>query len=89
MMKFSKSLSLICILLLVATSIFAGQTGKIAGVISDSESDEGLIGVNVVVEELGVGAASGVDGEYFILNIPPGRYTLRFMMIGYTTVVVE
>ncbi|MCF7851083.1 MAG: TonB-dependent receptor [Candidatus Marinimicrobia bacterium] len=88
-MKFSKSLSLICILLLVATSIFAGQTGKIAGVISDSESDEGLIGVNVVVEELGVGAASGVDGEYFILNIPPGRYTLRFMMIGYTTVVVE
>jgi len=88
-MKNSRFINILLILLLTSCFVFAGQTGKISGVVTDATSNEGLIGVNIVVVELGVGAASGLGGEYYILNIPPGRYTLRFMMIGYTTVVVE
>ena len=69
--------------------VFAGQTGKISGTILDAQNDEGLVGVNIIVEELGVGASTDIDGNYFILNIPPGMYTLRFMMIGYSPIINE
>ena len=85
-MKYSKIVLLAIILL--STSAYAGQTGKISGKITDSNTGEALIGVNVVVDELRIGASSSIDGHYYILNVPPGQYTLRFMMIGYTSVVV-
>ena len=36
-----------------------------------------------------MGAATNIKGEYFILNIPPGKYDLTASMIGYGTVTVE
>ncbi|MCF7841929.1 MAG: TonB-dependent receptor [Lentisphaeria bacterium] len=69
--------------------LFAGTTGKISGLVTDADSGEPLIGVNVVVSELGTGAATGLDGRYIILNVPPGIYEVRFSMIGYTQHNVE
>ena len=36
-----------------------------------------------------LGTASNESGEYFILNIPPGKYSIRFSMIGYESYVIE
>ena len=36
-----------------------------------------------------MGAATDVDGNYFILQVPPGTYEIRFTMIGYQTVVMN
>lgn len=36
-----------------------------------------------------MGTASDQDGNYFILNIPPGTYTIRFQMIGYKASIHE
>ena len=70
--------------------IYAGSTGKIKGKVTDAVSDEGLIGVNVIIAELtGLGAATDVNGEYVILNVPPGTYTVRLSMIGFKTVEVQ
>ncbi len=79
------------ILLLVglASSGMAQTTGKISGSVTDAATGEPLIGVNVVIEETYLGAASDVDGTFFILNVPPGKYTVKFMLIGYTTKRVE
>jgi hypothetical protein len=33
-----------------------------------------------------LGAATDLNGNYYILNIPPGTYTIKCMMIGYTIV---
>ncbi|MCK5834017.1 TonB-dependent receptor [bacterium] len=84
--------------LLFAVSIWAATTGKIAGEITDLETDEPLIGVNVQVfddsDELVSGAATDFDGRYFILNIRPGMYKVKASYVGYnfvtqTNVIVQ
>ncbi|NUO82526.1 carboxypeptidase-like regulatory domain-containing protein, partial [candidate division KSB1 bacterium] len=67
--------------------VFAGTTGKIAGKVTDKESGEPLPGVNVVVLGTTLGAATDVNGEYFILNVPPGIYDVKVSIIGYTSIV--
>ncbi|MDW7678958.1 MAG: TonB-dependent receptor [bacterium] len=68
---------------------FAGITGKIAGNVIDAESQEALIGVNVLIEGTMFGAATDINGNYIILNVPPGKYSLKATMIGYATVTVK
>lgn len=67
----------------------ASVTGKIAGTITDADTGEALIGANVYIVELETGSVADVDGNYFILNINPGEYTLRVSYIGYQTIVVS
>ena len=63
--------------------LFAGTTGKLSGSIIDQETSEPLIGCNVIVENTYLGTSSDLNGEYTILNIPPGKFDVRFEMIGY------
>jgi len=76
------------ILLYGATAVHAGTTGKIAGVVSDADNGAPLPGANVIIEGTTMGAASGINGYYVILNIPPGIYTLKASMMGYSSVTV-
>ena len=69
--------------------IQAGTTGKLTGFISDKTTGNQLIGCNVILDGTDLGTSSDINGEYFILNIPPGVYTIRFMMIGYENVILE
>ncbi len=70
-------------LALLAAAPVAAQTGTIAGVVVDEDLGETLIGVNVLVEELGTGAATGLDGDYRIPGVPAGSYTLVVSYLGY------
>ena len=76
----------ILLLLCLVPHVFAGITGKVAGKITDSETGEPLVGANVVIEGTHMGASTDLEGEYFIVNIPPGNYTLSASVLGYTTV---
>ena len=73
----------------LASGLNAGSTGKIAGVVIDKESGEALIGANIMVEGTSLGAASDMDGVYYIINVPPGLHTLIARMIGYKDIHVE
>lgn len=76
--------------LLLATSLLqAGTTGKIRGKAVDRDTGAPLPGANVVLVGTNLGAAAGLDGEFFILQVPPGTYTVRASMIGRQTVVIE
>jgi outer membrane receptor protein involved in Fe transport len=77
----------ICAILTFRVSV-AGTTGKIAGKVTDAQTKEALIGANIVIEGTSLGAASDVNGEYFIINIPPGKYTVHTSMVGYAPVSV-
>ncbi|PKL88166.1 MAG: hypothetical protein CVV23_11585 [Ignavibacteriae bacterium HGW-Ignavibacteriae-2] len=91
-----KKIQLAIIFLFCSTLIFAGETGKIAGKITDTKTGEPLIGANIVVfarwvngEEQKMesifGAAADIEGEYYMLNIPPGEYSVKASFVGYQT----
>ncbi|MBH30367.1 MAG: hypothetical protein CMG71_00055 [Candidatus Marinimicrobia bacterium] len=69
--------------LCIFTFVFAGETGKIAGRVTDGSSGDALVGTNVIIEGTSYGAATDVNGEYFVINLPPGVYNVTFSMIGY------
>ncbi len=66
--------------------VLAGSTGKINGKVIDSETGDPLPGANVIIEGTTLGAAADNDGDYFILNVPPGNYNIKASMMGYETV---
>jgi outer membrane receptor protein involved in Fe transport len=65
------------------SSIFAGNTGKIAGTVKDKDTGEPLPFANVIVEGTNLGAATDINGYYTILNVPPGVYTVTASVVGY------
>ncbi|MDZ7262723.1 MAG: TonB-dependent receptor, partial [candidate division KSB1 bacterium] len=65
------------------SGLHAGTTGKLAGIVTDKNNGEPLVGVNIVIKGTTMGAASGMDGQYFIVNIPVGVYVVDATMIGY------
>lgn len=81
------------VILLLAISapmlLFSGTAGKISGRVTDVKTGDGLIGVNIMIEDSYMGTASGDDGYYVILNITPGTYTLHINAIGYSDVTVR
>ncbi len=77
------------ILIICISWLDAGTTGKISGKVTDQETGDPLAGVNVILEGTNQGAATNSDGYYVILNVSPGAYTLKAMMIGYATKVFE
>jgi outer membrane receptor for ferrienterochelin and colicin len=74
--------------LLLGSLLQAGTTGKITGRVVDQATGEPLIGVNVIVKNTDLGAATNVEGYYLIVNVPPGFYDLQFSMIGYQELVI-
>jgi len=86
---FKGLLFIIFILLQCSTFLYAQTTGKIAGVVYDKDADEPLPGANVFIEGTALGAATDLKGEFYLINIPPGLYTLKIQMIGYTNYQVE
>lgn len=86
MSKFLQSI----LILLVCTPIFVySQTGKVVGKVTDLENGDALIGANVLIDGTNLGAATDVDGNYVILNVPPGSYTVIARYIGYREVRFE
>lgn len=75
------------LLLLIPALLFAGTTGKLSGIIKDSQTGEPLIGANIILEGTDFGAATNTKGEYVILNIPPGKYRIKISFIGYESIL--
>ncbi len=71
------------------TGVWAGTTGKIAGIVIDANTEEPLPGVNVLIEGTSLGAATDLDGLFYIINVLPGEYSVRSVMIGYGAVVQQ
>ena len=74
----------ITILILISSFIsFGGTTGKIAGKVTDANSNEPLPGINIIVQGTNYGTATDVDGNYLLINLPAGKYTLIFSGVGF------
>ena len=60
-----------------------GTTGKITGRITDAKDKAPLIGATIKVTNTNLGAISDDNGEYTILNVDVGTYTVTASYIGY------
>ncbi|MDD3787741.1 MAG: carboxypeptidase-like regulatory domain-containing protein, partial [Petrimonas sp.] len=76
---------ILIILLLSATKTYA-QAGTIKGSIVDAKTQEPLIGASVLVEGSTNGAATDLDGNYIIRNLPAGNVKLSVSYVAYKPV---
>ena len=63
------------------------QPGHLEGIITDSETGDPLIGVNVMVQGTDFGTSTDVEGYYELRNISPGEYNIRVTYVGYQQTV--
>ncbi len=75
------------LLLTVLFNVFAvvnAQQRTITGIVNDSQTNEGMPGVNVVVKGTTIGTMTGTDGRFSITAGDPNSI-LVFSFIGYTS----
>ncbi len=87
-MKLGKVIIIWCSVLFYSL-VFAGNTGKIAGIVLDAQTGEPLVGANVIVKGTRLGASTDLDGTYYILQVPPGKYELEVTYVGYKKVTIK
>ena len=85
----SKIISKIILFCFAAQISLAGTTGKLVGRVTSKVTGEPLIGANVILEGIGMGTATDIEGRYVILQIPPKKYDIRYTMIGYQDVIMR
>ena len=86
-LRLIKATLLLVLMFAGVTNIYAQQK-SISGVITDAETGETLIGVNVTwASDLSQGTVTDIDGR-FILSVPDTLSNLRFSYIGYSTQIV-
>lgn len=88
-----RKLSLLTLIALVLpVAVLAQTTGKIVGQVTDSETGETLPSATVIVVGTTLGAATDIDGNFLIIGVPVGTYTIQAQFVGFqtqTTVGVE
>ena len=73
----------IILLLLLSNPSLAQEKITLSGFVSDIDSKETLIGVNIIVPELQIGT---ITNEYdFTLTLPKGNHILQINYLGYRT----
>jgi outer membrane receptor protein involved in Fe transport len=81
-------LALVAALVFGSPPLQAGTTGKLSGRVTN-EKKEPLTGANVRIEGQRLGAISDDEGNYFVLGVPAGVYTVRVNLLGHAPLVVE
>ncbi|MBD3287812.1 TonB-dependent receptor [candidate division KSB1 bacterium] len=59
--------------------------GKISGSVEDGKTGDVLPGANVFIEGTSLGAATNLEGYFYIPNLLPGTYTVTAKYIGYAS----
>ena len=73
----------LCVLFLIGAPRMLGQSGAIAGKVTDS-SGGSLQGAEISVEPVGTHAVSDAQGQFFVYNLPAGHYTVTVTYVGFT-----
>jgi outer membrane receptor protein involved in Fe transport len=78
-----------CALFVASGTARAGTAGGITGTVRDAATSEPIGLATVTIPELKRGATTDAQGHYFILNLLPGKYTVRVALLGYIPQVRE
>lgn len=72
------------ILLLISISAFA-QSGSVKGTVTDDETGESLVGVNILIKGTSNGTITDETGQFLLEGISSGPQVLVISYIGYAT----
>jgi outer membrane receptor protein involved in Fe transport len=86
---FIRVLIIAVLAMFAASSVFAGTTGKIKGKVINKKTKEPIPGAPVQIEGTTMGALTGPDGEYMIINVSPKVYNVVAKLVGYIPMKVE
>ncbi len=70
-------------------SMVEAQPVTVTGTVTDQQTGEPLIGVNVVIRGTVAGVATNVDGEFRLTTSQSFPFTLRISSVGYSSREVE
>lgn len=62
----------------------AQQTGRIQGTVVAEGTNQPLVGAQVLIEGTSMGIVTNDQGQYQLVNVPAGRYTVRATTIGHS-----
>lgn len=79
-------LALLLIFTIATVDLISQTTGKIAGVVRDDKG-ELLIGARVEIEGTQLRSGTDENGQYAILNVPVGTYSVKCTYVGYDSQV--
>ena len=77
------------LLLLLAAAPASAQTGTIAGQVTEADGVTAIIGASVRVDSTTLRAATDIDGNYRIIGVPVGSYTVTVSYSGYPTQKIQ
>ena len=76
-------------LTVAGTGLAQIEFGTISGTVVDENTGRPLTGTNIILVDTRLGASTDRDGNFEILRVPPGNYTLEIGFIGYATQNVD
>ncbi|MGB5264902.1 MAG: carboxypeptidase-like regulatory domain-containing protein, partial [Lutimonas sp.] len=68
--------------ILSLTTLFAQDKMTLSGTVTNALNNETLIGVTIIIPELGTGTTTNEYGFYSI-SIPEGEYTIEISYVGF------
>ncbi|MFN0151322.1 MAG: TonB-dependent receptor domain-containing protein [bacterium] len=76
------------LLSLIALALFAmpaqaGTTGKLAGRVRDNSTSQPIPSATITIRDTRYASISDENGQFFILNVPTGDYTIDVHALGY------
>lgn len=83
-MKFKHLQYLSLLVLFFSSTAFSQQKFTLSGIVTDSKSNETLIGATLFIPELKTGAITNEYGFYSI-TLPSGNYSVKISSVGFTT----
>lgn len=81
----NKAKLLLLIFICVGTIGYCQDKITLNGVITDQDSNETLIGVNVIISDLNIGTTTN-DYGFYSITLPKGTHTIKVSYIGYQSI---
>ena len=79
-------LLMLFMLLCLVPGLLLAQTGTIQGRVVDSATGEGIASANVLIEGTMLGAATDLDGNFVVSDVPVGDVNVIVSVIGYAKI---
>lgn len=75
------------LIIFIVGNVYANS--KLSGYLKGADTNKPLVGANVFILDLGIGAATDIDGYFEILGVSEGYHTIQISYISYDTKIIK